>query len=265
MVRVFLYSYNVYNMTPIATTLSFADQKATLDAIFEELKTKSPSDSILVKIKSTDSYDEILKAIQGILGEISSEIQSAVSANVFTVLDILWYIRHGIYNYVVFDTTITEELTQKQIEEYYEIQNSINEVIKVRINKYEQNHNTGKNVSLNAEESTQIPSSIYQIYFDKTSFEDNNTSSINFKINKNILITDVIVTSTTSGNHYHLPQKEINKLATVFAYLPADNAGFKTIQITPSLYDNQSGMYGQVKAVTVTYIVPRFSSLASLH
>lgn len=55
-------------MTPIATTLSFAVQKATLDAIFEELKTKSPSDSILVKIKSTDSYDEILQSIQGILG-----------------------------------------------------------------------------------------------------------------------------------------------------------------------------------------------------
>jgi hypothetical protein len=258
-------------MAPNSQTLSlsFADRKSTLDSIYEELKTKSSGvSSILVKIKSNDSFRDILSIF-------SSEIQYAVSNNVFTVLDLPWYIRHSIYNYVVFDTNITEQLTQKQIEDYYEKQNEkqneIQNDIVIAIQNdivIENKIYASENVSLSSsKESTQTLSpnnNNYQIYFNNTLFESNNTLSIKFPLNKNSLITNVMVTSTISGNHYYLPQREINKLATVFAYLPADTAGFKTIEITPSKYDSLNDMHGHTKAVTVTYTVPSFSSLASL-
>ena len=90
-----------------------------------------------------------------------------------------------------------------------------------------------------------------------TSFEGDlgESNGVVFTLPINAVVTNVMLTSTTTGTHFYLPAFDVKNLATGVLYATADEAGFTSVSFNPADYDQMSGMAGQPKAATITFTV----------
>lgn len=90
-----------------------------------------------------------------------------------------------------------------------------------------------------------------------TSFEGDlgESNGVVFTLPINALVTNVMLTSTTTGTHFYLPAFDVKKFATGVLYATADEAGFTSVSFNPADYDQMSGMAGEPKAATITFTV----------
>jgi len=223
-------------MAPNPQTLSpsFADRKATLDTILEEIQDTASTSAILVKIKDSDSFDSI-----------KTKIKTKINTKLTTLNDDRQRLIANALN------DATNSLYGHNLSYYASkegIEDNISKIISIIF--------FNDDYLINPSE---VKYSIPQITTFITTFEGDlqkEIASTTFKIPKGALVTNVMLTSTSTGRHFHLPTSEVQNFAASALYAPVDAAGLTSVSFKPADYDLISGMADQIKAVTVSYVTP---------
>lgn len=221
----------------MAPPQSLADKKATLDAIVEQIKTQANPGTILVKIQTSDSFDDI-----------KSKINNAIT----TLNDDRAHLIENALN------DATKSIYKHNLSFYKEqIENNIHKIEDVKPLSLVKNGVPLSCVIMMAYPNVNF--FIPQIKTFLTTFEgdlQDEIASTTFIIPKGALVTNVMLTSTSTGRHFYLPTSEVQKFAATALYAPVDAAGLTSVSFKPAEYDSISGMAGEIKAVTVSYVSP---------
>lgn len=214
----------------MAPPQSLADRNASLDAIVEQIKTQANPGTILVKIKDSDSFDDIKSKINNAITTLNNDREHLIENALKKTLNTIYSINLGYYRKIY--------------------QSSLNY------------GNIRYNISLKGLE-TDIMLLIFcdptGVKFFLTTFEGDlkdEIASTTFIMPQGALVTNVMLTSTSTGRHFHLPTGEVQNFAATALYAPVDAAGWTSVSFKPADYDSISGMAGEIKAVTVSFVGP---------